>query len=115
MPEGYYEKPVVGVVVNLPFLNPSNFNLYGRLLTQKRGEVPLLLIDWLTAETLKNHLEDCDYIVIRSVIDKGGQTAALEPYARDWVKANSAELVQIAAYPIPIEGAEVQVYRRLRH
>jgi 4-amino-4-deoxy-L-arabinose transferase-like glycosyltransferase len=114
MPEGYYEKPVVGVVVNLPFLNPSNFNLYGRLLTQKRGEMPLLLIDWLTSETLKNHLEDCDYLVIRTRIDKGGQTAGLEPYARDWVKANAAELAQIAAYPIPIEGAEVQVYRRLR-
>ena len=114
LPKEFYEKPVVGVVVNLPFLNPSNINLYGRLLTQHRGEFPLVLIDWLTSDLVKNHLNDCDYIVIRTVIDKGGQTAPLEPYAKDWVKANEQQLVQIASFPIPIEGAETVVYRRLR-
>jgi len=114
LPKEFYEKPVVGVVVNLPFLNPSNISLYSRLLNRKRGDIPLVLVDWLTSETLKNHLEDCDYIIIRTVIDKGGLTAPLEPYAREWIKANEQQLTQIAAFPIPIEGAETVVYRRIR-
>ncbi|HKV42504.1 MAG TPA: glycosyltransferase family 39 protein, partial [Blastocatellia bacterium] len=44
-----YEAPTLGVVVNLPYLNPSSVALYARLLAPGRGSLPLVNVDWIVA------------------------------------------------------------------
>src|SRR5258707_10544814 len=42
-----HSSPVLGVVVNLPYLNPSSVALYSRLLTRERAAPPLIDVRWV--------------------------------------------------------------------
>lgn len=109
---GESSAPTVGVVVNLPHLNPSNVALYARLMTEHRGDPALLKIDWITSESAKDRLETCDYIVARTGLDTAEWLAPVERYAENLQKTGRFKLV--ATLPIPLKGAEAVIYRRLQ-
>jgi 4-amino-4-deoxy-L-arabinose transferase-like glycosyltransferase len=106
------EIPVVGVVVNLPHLNPSNVAMYARFAAREPGAPPLIKVDWLTAAGSKDRLEWVDYLVVRTALDKAEWLAPLERSAESIV--NTPKFKRVAAFPIPLEGAEAVLYRRVQ-
>jgi 4-amino-4-deoxy-L-arabinose transferase-like glycosyltransferase len=106
------QTPVLGVVVNLPQLNPSNLAMYSRFAAKERGAPALIKIDWLTAASSKDRLEGIDYLLVRTGLDKAEWLAPLERSAESIVK--TSQFKQVAAYPIPLENAEAVLYRRIQ-
>lgn len=106
------QTPVMGVVVNLPQLNPSNLAMYSRFAAKERGAPAIIKLDWLTAAGSKDRLQGVDYLVLRTGLDKAEWLAPLERSAESIV--TTPQFKQIAAYPIPLEDAEVVVYRRIQ-
>ena len=107
---GEASSPTVGVVVNLPHLNPSGLALYARLMTKGRGDPALFKVDWITTEAAKERLLTGDYLVVRTGLDKAEWQAPLERYAERIIGAGSFEMV--VEHPLPLEGARAVVYRR---
>jgi 4-amino-4-deoxy-L-arabinose transferase-like glycosyltransferase len=102
----------VGVVVNLPYLNPSNVALYARLLEPERAGPPLFKVVWLVADSARDQIADCDYVVIRTGLDRAEWVAPLERYVEVLVR-DRARFVWVASFPIPLEGAEAVIYKRV--
>jgi 4-amino-4-deoxy-L-arabinose transferase-like glycosyltransferase len=111
-PDDDSQTPVVGVVVNLPHLNPSNVAMYARFAARVPGAPPLVKVDWLTAAGSKDRLEGVDYLVVRTALDKAEWLAPLERSAESIV--NTPKFKRVAAFPIPLEGAEAVLYRRIQ-
>jgi 4-amino-4-deoxy-L-arabinose transferase-like glycosyltransferase len=104
--------PVLGVVVNLPQLNPSNLAMYSRFAAKERGAPAIIKIDWLIAAGSKDRLEGIDYLLVRTGLDKADWLAPLERSAESIVKL--PQFKRVAAYPIPLEDAEAVLYRRIQ-
>ncbi len=103
--------PIVGVVVNLPYLNPSSVALYARLLSQGRAGNPVVDVNWIVVESAKDRVDRCDYIVVRSGLEKAGWVSRMEIYMEELIKGSPARFVKVAEYPIPLQDANVVIYR----
>jgi 4-amino-4-deoxy-L-arabinose transferase-like glycosyltransferase len=104
--------PVLGVVVNLPQLNPSNVAMFVRFAAKERGAPPSIKVDWLTAAGSKYRLEGVDYLLVRTGLDKAEWLAPLERSAESIVK--TPQFKRVAAFAIPLEDAEAVLYRRIQ-
>ncbi|MCI0485193.1 MAG: hypothetical protein L0229_01065 [Blastocatellia bacterium] len=104
-------RPVLGVVVNLPFLNPSNVALYARLMAEDRAAPPIIKVDWLVAESVRDRMESCEYLLVRTGLDRADWVAPIEKYVENLIQANPDKFKKIAAFPIPLEQAEAVIYR----
>jgi 4-amino-4-deoxy-L-arabinose transferase-like glycosyltransferase len=104
--------PVLGVVVNLPQLNPSNIAMYSRFAARERGAPALIKIDWLTAAGSIDRLEGIDYLLLRTGLDKAEWLAPLERNAESIVR--TSQFKRVAAFRIPLEDAEAVLYRRVQ-
>jgi 4-amino-4-deoxy-L-arabinose transferase-like glycosyltransferase len=105
------QTPVLGVVVNLPQLNPSNVAMYSRF-AAKEGAPAIIKIDWLIAAGSKDRLEGIDYLLVRTGLDKAEWLAPLERSAESIVK--TPQFKRIASYPIPLADAEAVLYKRIQ-
>jgi 4-amino-4-deoxy-L-arabinose transferase-like glycosyltransferase len=101
----------VGVVVNLPYLNPSSIALYARLMTRERGAPPLFKVDWVAVESARDRIQRCDFIVVRTGLDRAEWVEPMERYVEDLIGANPDRFIRVRSFPIPIEGAEAVLYR----
>jgi 4-amino-4-deoxy-L-arabinose transferase-like glycosyltransferase len=108
------ETPTLGVVVNSPFLNPSNVALYARLLARGRGAPALFKVEWLTAEAARDRFKECDYLLIRTGLNKADWVAPLERYAESLINESPSRFSRIAAFSIPFVEAESVLYRRVQ-
>jgi 4-amino-4-deoxy-L-arabinose transferase-like glycosyltransferase len=106
------EEPVVGVVVNLPYLNPSSIALYARLMTRERGSPPLFKVDWVAVESARDRIQYCDFIVVRTGLDRAEWVAPMERYIEEMIRTNPDRFVMVRSFRIPIEGAEAVLYRK---
>ena len=104
--------PKVGVVVNLPYLNPSSVALYARLLSPQRAGPPVVNVDWLVLESAKDRIDRCEYLVVRTGLDKADWVAAMERYVEALIGNNPNRFVRVAEFPIPMQDARAVVYRR---
>jgi hypothetical protein len=104
--------PVLGVVINLPYLNPSNVALYSRFAAKERGAPALIKVDWLTSEGAKDRLQSVDYLLVRTGLDTAEWLAPLERIAESLV--NTQGFKRVAAFPIPLQKAEAVLYRRVQ-
>jgi 4-amino-4-deoxy-L-arabinose transferase-like glycosyltransferase len=102
---------VLGVVVNLPYLNPSSVALYARLLTTQRAAPPLVDVRWVVEPSMIDRLNDCDYILVRTGLDKADWVAAVERDVEQLVRGNPDRFIREASFPIPLTDAEAVVYR----
>ena len=102
---------VLGVVVNLPFLNPSSVALYARLLTTQRAAPPLIDVRWVVEPSMIDRLNDCDYILVRTGLDKAEWVATVERDVEQLIRANPDRFIREASFPIPLTDAEAVVYR----
>jgi hypothetical protein len=103
--------PKLGVVVNLPYLNPSSVALYARLQSPGRAGAPLVTVIWLVSKSSADQISDCDYLLVRTGLDKAEWLAPLERYSEDLIRANPSRLTRVAEFPIPLEGAEAVLYK----
>ena len=105
-------KPVLGVVVNLPYLNPSSVALYSRLLTPQRAGPPLLDVRWVLEPSMIDRIDDCDYILVRTGLDQAEWVAPVERDVEKLIHAAPNRFTQVGSFPIPLDEAEAIVYRR---
>ena len=104
-------QPLLGVVVNLPHLNPSSIALYARLMSPARAGAPVILVDWLVTESALDRMEDCDYVLVRTGLDGVGWVAPVERVVEARIKANPMRFEKVASFTMPREGTESVLYR----
>ena len=103
--------PVLGVVVNLPYLNPSSVALYSRLLSDKRAAPPMIDVRWIVEPSMLDRVDACDYILVRTGLDKADWVASVERDVEQLIRDNPERFIREASFRIPLEGAEAVVYR----
>ena len=103
--------PTVGVAVNLPYLNPSTISLYTRLLAPGRAARPLFNVDWLVVDGARDRIEKCDFLVVRTGLDRAEWVAPLELPLEKLIRTNPQRFIEVGRFPIPIDRAEVLVYK----
>lgn len=104
--------PVLGVVVNLPYLNPSSVALDARFLTPQRAGPPLIDVLWVVEPSMIDRIDDCDYILVRTGLDKSEWVAPIERDVERLIRANPNRFTRVASFPIPLTEADAVVYRR---
>jgi hypothetical protein len=104
-------QPLLGVVVNLPHLNPSSIALYARLMSRSRAGPPVILVDWLVTESALDRIEDCDYLLVRTGLEQVGWVAPVERVVEGRIKENPMRFERVASFAMPREGAESVLYR----
>lgn len=102
--------PVLGVVVNLPYLNPSSVALYSRLLTDQRAGPPLIDVRWIIEPPMIDRLEECDYVLVRTGLDEADWVAKVERDVEQLIQRDQ-RFTQIASFPVPLKNAEAILYR----
>jgi 4-amino-4-deoxy-L-arabinose transferase-like glycosyltransferase len=106
--------PVLGVVVNLPYLNPSSVALYARLLARERAALAMIDVRWVNDSSMIGRLDDCDYVLVRTGLDKADWVASVEREVERLIRSNPDRFVRSAGFPIPLESAEAVIYRHER-
>ncbi len=107
-----HSPPILGVVVNLPYLNPSSVALYSRLLTSERAAPPLTDVRWVVEPSMVDRIGDCDFLLVRTGLDKAEWVAPVERDVAQLIRDNPNKFVQVASFPIPLKEAEAIIYRR---
>jgi hypothetical protein len=105
------DRPILGVVVNLPHLNPSSVALYARLLSRDRAGPPIIDVNWLVGDSAPRLANECDYLLLRTGLDKAEWTGKSELEIWELIRLNPTGFVKIASFPIPIQDAEAVLYR----
>ena len=109
-----HSSPVLGVVVNLPYLNPSSVALYSRLLTSERAAPPLIDVRWVVEPSMVDRIGDCDFLLLRTGLDQAEWVAPVERDIERLIRDNPNRFVQVASFPIPLKDAEAVIYRRAK-
>jgi 4-amino-4-deoxy-L-arabinose transferase-like glycosyltransferase len=104
--------PVLGVVVNLPYLNPSSVAVYARLLANGRAAPPLTDVRWVVEPSMLDRIPECDYLLVRTGLDQADWVAAVEREVEQLIRDNPEQFIRVASFPIPLKQAEAVVYRR---
>lgn len=107
-------RPRLGVVVNLPHLNPSSLGLYSRLLSQGRAGLPLIDVEYIVVERALDRLEGCDYLLVRTGLESAEWVAPVERVVEQSIAASPSKFLKVASLPIPVKGAEAVIYRMQR-
>jgi len=104
------KQPTLGVVVNLPYLNPSGIALYSRLLAPGRAPEPLLRIQWLVVDGSLSKVDECDYILVRTGLDDAEWVAPIEREFEKAIQHSPERFSRVTSFPIPLKSAEAVVY-----
>jgi 4-amino-4-deoxy-L-arabinose transferase-like glycosyltransferase len=107
-------RPVLGVVVNLPHLNPSAIALNARLMSEERGGAPLIKVEWLVESFAADRIERCDYILVRTGLDQADWVSPMERYVKDLMDRSPERFSAAASFPIPVDQAQAIIYRLQR-
>jgi 4-amino-4-deoxy-L-arabinose transferase-like glycosyltransferase len=103
-------QPILGIVVNMPQMNPSNIGLYARLLAPERAGPPLIYVDWLVVESALDRLATCDYLLVRSGYGADDYVAPVERQIEEILRANPERYTKIASFAIP-NNQEAIIYK----
>ena len=103
--------PVLGVVVNLPYLNPSSVSLYARLLAHDRAAPSMIDVRWVVEPSMIDRINECDYVLVRTGLDKADWVASAERNVEQLIRDNPDRFIRAASFPIPLEAAEAVIYR----
>ena len=101
---------ILGVVVNLPQLNPSNIGLRARLLAPQPAGAPLIYVDWLVVESTIDRIDSCDYLLVRTGYGPDDYVAPVERSVEEILRANPKRFTKIASFNIP-DNQEAIVYK----
>jgi 4-amino-4-deoxy-L-arabinose transferase-like glycosyltransferase len=104
-------QPVLGVVVNLPYLNPSSVALYARLLAHGRAAQPLIDVRWVVEPSMLDRIAECDYLLVRTGLDQAEWVAPVERVVERMIRDNPNQFIRVESFPIPLKEAEAVIYR----
>jgi hypothetical protein len=104
-------RPTLGVIVNLPYLNPSSIALYSRLLAPNRGGLPLINVEWLVNDSARSRLTSCDYVLVRTGLAEADWVSSMERYAEQEIASHPEKFLKVASFPIPLRNAQAVMYK----
>jgi 4-amino-4-deoxy-L-arabinose transferase-like glycosyltransferase len=104
-------RPVLGVVVNLPYLNPSSVALYSRLLAGGRAAPPIVDVRWVVEPSMIERLAECDYLLVRTGLDQAEWVAPAERDVERLIRHNPNQFRRVAGFPIPLKDAEAVIFK----
>ncbi|HWP44920.1 MAG TPA: hypothetical protein VNO14_16885 [Blastocatellia bacterium] len=108
---GEERRATLGVIVNLPYLNPSSIALYARLLAPERAGPPVINVLWIVTEEARDRIDGSDYLLVRTGLERADWVAPIERYAEQLVNSDPDRFVRVASFPIPLEQAEAVIYK----
>ncbi|MEK6302067.1 MAG: glycosyltransferase family 39 protein [Acidobacteriota bacterium] len=106
------DRPTLGVVVNLPYLNPSSVALEARFQSAERAGPPLIRVEWIVAESALDRIERCDYLLVRTGLEHAEWSSTAEREVEGLIRAHPDRFTRAASFPIPLKEAEAVIYRR---
>ena len=105
-------QPVLGVVVYLPYLNPSSVALYARLLAHGRAAQPLIDVRWVIEPSMLDRITECDYLLVRTGLDQAEWVAPVESVVERMIRDNPNQFIRVESFPVPLKEAEAVIYRQ---
>ena len=105
-------RPMLGVVVNLPYLNPSSVALEARLVSPKRAGPPVIRVEWIVVESAIDRIERCDYVLVRTGLERAEWSSTAERQVQSLINAHPERFTRVASFPLPLQEAEAIIYRR---
>ena len=105
-------RPILGVVVNLPYLNPSSVALEARLVSPKRAGPPVIRVEWIVVESAIDRIERCDYVLVRTGLERAEWSSTAERQVQSLIDAHPERFTRVASFPLPLQEAEAIIYRR---
>lgn len=104
-------RATLGVVVNLPYLNPSSVALEARLVSTKRAGPPVIRVEWIVVESAIDRIDGCDYLLVRTGLEYAEWSSAAEREVARLIRAHPERFTRVASFPIPLKKAEAVIYR----
>jgi hypothetical protein len=104
-------RPTLGVVVNLPYLNPSSLAVEARLMSPERAGPPVIRVEWIVVESAFDRIQRCDYLLVRTGLDQAEWSSTAERLAESLIRAHPDRFARVASFPIPLKDAEAVIYR----
>jgi len=106
------DQPTLGVVVNLPHLNPSSVALEARLQSPETAGPPLIRVEWLVADSSLDRIDRCDYLLVRTGLEHADWSSVAERSVETLIRTQPDRFKRAASFPIPLKESEAVVYRR---
>ena len=89
----------------------SEMCIRDRLLGEQRAGSPLLDVRWVVEPSMIDRIQDCDYILVRTGLDKADWVAKIERDVEKLLRDNPNEFARDNSFPIPLPDAEAVIYR----
>ena len=104
-------RPTLGVIVNLPYLNPSSVAVAARLMSSERAAPPLIRVEWVVVESAIDRIARCDYLLVRTGLEYAEWSSAAERQVEGLIRTHPDRFTRVASFPIPLREAEAVLYR----
>jgi hypothetical protein len=104
-------RATLGVVVNLPYLNPSSVALEARLTSREPAGPPVIRVEWIVVESALDRIKGCDYLLVRTGLESAEWSSAAEREVANLMRANPERFIRVASFPIPLREAQSVIYR----
>lgn len=101
---------ILGIVVNMPQMNPSTIGMYARLMAPERAGAPLIYVDWLVVESALDRIDTCDYLLVRAGYGPEDYVAPAERRIEEILRATPERFTKIAGFEIP-NNQEAIIYK----
>ena len=101
---------ILGIVVNMPQINPSTIGMYARLMAHERAGPPLIYVNWLVVESALDRIDTCDYLLVRTGYGAEDYVAPVERRIEDFLRATPERFIKIASFEIP-NNQEAIIYK----
>jgi hypothetical protein len=105
-------RPILGVVVNLPYLNPSSVALEARLMSPRRAGPPVIRVEWIVVESAIDRIDRCDYVLVRTGLERAEWSSTAERQVESLINSHPERFTRVASFPLPLQEAEAIIYRR---
>ena len=101
---------ILGIVVNMPQMNPSSIGMYARVMAPGRAGPPLIYVDWLVVESALDRIETCDYLLVRTGYGPEEYVAPAERRVEEILRTTPERFTKIASFDIP-NNQEAIIYK----
>jgi len=92
-------------------LNPSSVALEARLVSPRRAGPPVIRVEWIVVESAIDRIERCDYVLVRSGLERAEWSSAAERQVQSLISAHPERFTRAASFPLPLRESEAIIYR----
>jgi hypothetical protein len=108
------DRPTLGGIVNLPYLNPSSIAFYSRLLTWRKEVLSPVSVQWIVSEAVLSRIDECDYLLVRTGLDNADRVSPVEVEVERMILSDPGRFTMVDHFPLPQKEAAVVLYRLQR-